>query len=65
MKMKELNRKILHIVFGLAAMYLIWLGLVDVIDMILLLIVGTVLSLLSRKMEIPYISYCLKKFGRR
>jgi len=62
--MKELNRKIVHILFGVVAMYLISIGFLDIIDMLLLLVLGTVLSLISTKMKIPFISYCLKKFGR-
>ena len=64
--MSELDRKILHVVAGLAIVLVIFLLDEMGMDLLLLLFfVGVLLSLLSRRYRLPLIDAALRRFDRK
>jgi len=61
---KETGRKILHLVFGLLIASAIFLVLLDKAGMLAVLFAGISISLISKKANIPLISWFLDRFER-
>jgi len=62
--MGETQRQMLHLGFGLAAIILLWNQWINVWHLVGLLLIGIVLSILSRNNKVPVIHQLLKIFGR-
>ncbi|MBN2458439.1 hypothetical protein JXB31_04895 [Candidatus Woesearchaeota archaeon] len=63
--MLELRRKILHICTGLIISALIYLGLLKPWMLIVIILLGFILSLISARIKLPFISYMLEMFDRK
>lgn len=61
----ELKRKILHILIGITALFLIIYSIVTPFIIFIILIMGILTSLLSLKFKIPIISFFLDNFERQ
>ncbi len=61
----ELNRQLFHVLFGLLIVALLEYGFLDGKIMSYILIIGIIISLLSRKNKIPVIYNLLQKFERK
>ncbi|MBT3408987.1 hypothetical protein HN415_10025 [Candidatus Woesearchaeota archaeon] len=61
----ELRRKIIHILFGIISILLLKYTTFDLIHVSLVLIIGIIVSFLSKVFKIPVISYFLKIFDRK
>ena len=61
----ELNRQIFHLALGVAIVLLLMYGLIDKNIILVLIVVGFILSLLSRKTKIPIIYNLLQEFERK
>lgn len=61
----ELNRQLFHLSLGIALVLLLMYGFIDKNIILILIIIGLILSLLSRKHKIPIINYLLQKFERK
>ena len=62
--MLELRRQIFHICFGLLIVVLINFNILDIFLLIIFIIIGVILSFLSRKFRIPLVHWFLSKFER-
>lgn len=60
----ELRRQLFHIFLGLATIVLFYFEIIDALFIFIVLILGVILSLLSRKYKIPIIYWFLKRFER-
>ncbi|MBI2129942.1 hypothetical protein HYU07_06960 [Candidatus Woesearchaeota archaeon] len=60
----ELRRQILHLIFGLAVVYLIYIGVLTDMAIFLLIIVGFLLSLISKYIRLPLVGWFLDRFER-
>ena len=60
----ERDRQIFHLFLGIAIVVLLMFGFIDKKIILILIIVGLVLSYLSRKIKIPIIYQSLQKFER-
>src|SRR3989338_9980466 len=61
----EWNRQLFHIFLGVAIVALLKYGFIDKNIILALIIIGLLLSYLSRKVKIPGISHLLQKFERK
>ena len=61
----ELRRKTFHIFSGIAAIVLLKIGIITRFELLILLIIGLILSPLSKKYKIPLVSWGLKKMDRK
>jgi dolichol kinase len=61
----EWHRQIFHILFGVVLVGLLMFGFIDKGKILLLIIVGILISLLSRGTRLPIIYYFLEKFERK
>ena len=64
MEIFELKRQVVHLVVGIAIVSLFAAGFFNPINFSLILIIGFLLALISRKIKIPLISYFLNSFER-
>jgi dolichol kinase len=64
-KSSELQRKITHILIGIIALLLIIYNIVTPFIIFIILVIGTLVSLISLKINIPIISFFLNTFERR
>lgn len=60
----ELKRKVLHIMVGIVALFLLIYNIITPLIIFIILIIGILVSLLSLKFRIPVISWFLDNFGR-
>lgn len=60
----ELNRQVFHILFGLIIVVILLYGFFNKEIILGLILIGTVLSFLSRRMQVPVIHNLLLKFER-
>jgi len=60
----ELRRQIFHWVFGVAIVILLMYGFIDKWILLYLILLGLIVSFLSRKITIPVISWFLENFER-
>lgn len=60
----ELRRQIFHLAFGLAVVYLIYMGILTDMAMFLLIIAGFLISLISKYARLPLIGWLLDRFER-
>ena len=60
----ELNRQVFHILFGLIIVILLIYGFLNKEIILGLILIGLILSFLSRRMQVPVISNLLQKFER-
>ncbi len=61
---QETARQIMHIIVGLATVALIYWEILSPLAIFLLIIVGSLLSILSKRMWLPFFSFFLKHFER-
>lgn len=61
---QELGRQIIHIIIGLITAFLVYVDLLSPLSIFLLIIVGFVVSFISRYVNIPPFSWFLKHFER-
>jgi dolichol kinase len=61
----EIRRKLLHVLIGTVLLGLIALKLITPLILFLVIIVGAVISIISRKYRIPVISWFLENFDRK
>ena len=61
----EIRRQIFHSLLGLAIIALLVLNIINAWHIFIILVIGGILALLSRKYKIPIIRWFLKKFERR
>lgn len=61
----ELRRQIFHILFGLVVVYLIYFGIFTERIMFLIIIVGFLLSLISKYIRLPLVGWFLDNFERQ
>ena len=61
----ELNRQLFHLALGVAIVLLLMYGFIDKNIILILIIIGFILSILSRKTKIPIIYELLEKFERK
>jgi len=61
---KELGRKIIHVLSGIALMLLISYNIINTLILFYILILGCILSVLSLRLKIPIISWFLREFGK-
>ena len=61
----ELRRQLMHIFVGVFAVVLLHFEILSAWSVFLLIIVGILVSLLSKRVRIPFFSYFLDKFERR
>ena len=61
----EIRRQLFHIVLGVAIVLLLMNGLIGKNAILILIIVGFILSIISRKTRIPIIHKLLEKFERK
>ncbi len=61
----EIRRQIFHSLLGLVLIILLVLNLITAWHLFIVLVIGGILALLSRKYKIPIIYWFLKKFERR
>jgi dolichol kinase len=64
MNHQELGRKIVHMMIGIIALLLIIYNIVTPLIIFIILIIGTLCSLISLKYKIPILSFFLDNFGR-
>ena len=60
----ELNRQLFHLSLGIAIVLLLMYGIIDKNIILILIILGFILSIISRKIKIPIIYNLLEKFER-
>jgi dolichol kinase len=60
----EIRRQIFHAALGIALIFLIELGILNALRIFLILIAGGIVSIISRKFNIPIIFWFLRKFER-
>src|SRR3989338_653843 len=60
----ETHRQVFHILFGLAIVILLLYGFLNKETILGLILIGTILSFLSRRMKVPIIYNLLQKFER-
>ncbi|MBT3690660.1 hypothetical protein HOG16_00255 [Candidatus Woesearchaeota archaeon] len=63
--MLELRRKVFHIFSGIVVIVLLSLNMITRFELLILLIVGLIISPLSKKYKIPIVSWGLKKMDRK
>lgn len=63
-KYLELKRKIAHVLFGIVGLILLMYHLVDPLIIFIILIIGSLASLLSLRIKIPILSWFLGQFER-
>mgnify|MGYP000610226245 CR=1 FL=1 len=61
----EIKRKILHILMGIIGIILLVYNILNPLIIFIILILGIILSLLSFKIQIPFISWFLDNFERQ
>ena len=61
---KEIKRQLFHVLLGLALVILIKCNIIGLKSLAVLFFIGFILSLLSRKYDIPGISWFLRHFAR-
>jgi dolichol kinase len=61
----ELRRKTFHILCGIFLIVLLKFSILERYHFLIVLIVGTILALLSKKIKMPLISFILKKLDRK
>lgn len=61
----DLKRKILHILIGIIALFILIYNLITPLQIFIILVFGTLLSLLSLKIKIPIISFFLDNFEKK
>ena len=61
----ELNRQMFHLFLGIAIVLLLMYGFLDKGIILILIILGIILSIISRKTKIPIIHHLLEKFERK
>lgn len=61
----EWNRQLFHIFLGIAIVALLTYGLLDKEEILIIIVVGIVLSYLSKKVKIPIILQLLQRFERK
>lgn len=62
---KELFRQILHIIIGLIVLISYYLDFIGPLTVFLMIIVGILVSILSKRISIPFFSFYLKNFERQ
>jgi len=62
---KELFRQILHIIIGLIVLISYYLDFIGPLTVFLMIIVGVLVSILSKRISIPFFSFYLKHFERQ
>ena len=61
----ELNRQLFHLSLGIAIVLLLMYGFIDNNIILILIIIGLILSIISKKTKIPIIYTLLQKFERK
>src|SRR3989338_2983177 len=61
---QEINRKLFHIVVGIITVALIYYEILSPLAIFLLIIIGTIISFLAKRVHIPVISWFLDRFER-
>ncbi len=61
----EFRRQIFHIVLGILLVYLLYIGVLDLLAMFALLLIGFVLSLISKKYNLIFVNWFLRNFDRK
>jgi len=61
----ELRRKIMHIMTGILVILLLSTGFLNISILSVIIIIGVTLSFMSIRFRIPFVSWCLRKFGRQ
>ena len=61
----ELNRQLFHLSLGISIVLLLMYGLIDKNIILILIILGFILSIISRTSKIPIVYHLLEKFERK
>ena len=61
---KEIKRKVLHILIGVALLFLLNYKVVNALIIFLVIIISSIVSYLSKSFKIPLVSWFLKNFER-
>ncbi len=61
----EFRRQIFHVVLGVVLVYLLYIGMLNLLLMFFLLLIGFVLSLLSKKYDLIFVRWFLRNFDRK
>ncbi len=62
---REIERKVMHIMSGSIIVLLLYFDLIDAWFLFLMLILGGIISLISKKYDVPIISWFLKRMERK
>ena len=62
---QELGRQLLHILIGIATIALIYFQILSPLAIFLLIIIGMILSLISKRTKLPFFSFFLNHFERK
>lgn len=60
----EIRRQIFHALFGIAIIVLVMFGFIDEWGVLILILIGLIISHISKHSELPVVSFFLKKFER-
>ena len=60
----ELRRQLFHLFFGVFLVLLLYFDILNLTILAIILIIGLILSMLSKHYKIPYVSWFLSKFDR-
>lgn len=60
----EFRRQMLHLVAGVVVVVLLYFNIINVYIIFLILLIGVTLSIISKKIKIPFIYWMLKNFDR-
>jgi len=60
----EFRRQMLHLVSGVVVVILLYFNIINIYIIFLMLLLGLILSIVSKKIKIPFIYWMLKKFER-
>lgn len=61
----EFKRQVFHVVLGILLVYLLYIGVLDLLAMFGLLLIGFVLSLASKKYNLVFVNWFLRNFDRK
>ncbi|MBU0470820.1 MAG: SEC59/DGK1/VTE5 family protein [Nanoarchaeota archaeon] len=61
---KELRRQIFHTLLGVIVILLISIGILSPLSIFLIILVGMMISMISKRIKIPFVSFFLKHFER-
>lgn len=61
----EFKRQVFHVVFGILLVYLLYIGVLNLLYMFALLLIGILLSFMSKRYKLIFVEWFLRNFDRK